>query len=311
MKNTSFFKKLSPLLLITVLLIYGCGSDSSSGKKASYEPSTEKGTWDNTPSVLVPSADGTETYSCDVAVLDTSNSSQGYIMANYTGSNAKVKLQITGPDQVTYSYNLHGGYETFPLTADSGSYEIGIYENIEGTQYSTALLQTINVNISDEFGAYLYPNQYVNFTASSKAVSKSSDLAYYCSSDTEVVESVYNYIINNFTYDYDKAKNVQSGYLPDVDQVFASNTGICFDYASVMATMLRTQRIPTRLEVGFVGEEYHAWISTYIQDVGWVNGIIQFDGSDWNLLDPTFASTSSSPESFVTENSDYITKYVY
>ena len=118
-------------------------------------------------------------------------------------------------------------------------------------------------------------------------------------------------MIRNFTYDYDKAASVKSGYLPVVDEVFQSNTGICFDYAAVMASMLRTQNIPTRLEVGYVGEEYHAWISTYIKDVGWVNGIIEFDGSNWNLLDPTFASTSKSPTNFITEDSKYLTKYVY
>lgn len=125
------------------------------------------------------------------------------------------------------------------------------------------------------------------------------------------MESVYNYIITNFSYDYDKAANVQSGYLPVVDDIFRSNTGICFDYAAVMATMLRTQNIPTRLEVGYMGEEYHAWISVYIENVGWINGIIQFDGSTWNLMDPTFASTSKSPQDFLSENSKYITKYVY
>ena len=36
--------------------------------------------------------------------------------------------------------------------------------------------------------------------------------------DLEVIENVYNYIITNFTYDYDKAASVQSGYLPDVDE---------------------------------------------------------------------------------------------
>ena len=41
------------------------------------------------------------------------------------------------------------------------------------------------------------------------SVKEGSSLAYYCSSDTEVVESVYNYIISNFKYDYDKAKNVK------------------------------------------------------------------------------------------------------
>ena len=137
------------------------------------------------------------------------------------------------------------------------------------------------------------------------------NLAYSADEDIEVVQNVYNYIISRFTYDYDKAKSVQSGYLPVVDEIYKSNTGICFDYAAVMATMLRSQRIPTRLEVGYMGEQYHAWISTYIKDVGWVNGIIEFDGTDWNLMDPTFASTSKSPQKFITENSKYITKYVY
>ena len=137
------------------------------------------------------------------------------------------------------------------------------------------------------------------------------NLAYSANEDIEVVQNVYNYIISRFTYDYDKAKSVQSGYLPVVDEIYKSNTGICFDYAAVMATMLRSQRIPTRLEVGYMGEQYHAWISTYIKDVGWVNGIIEFDGTDWNLMDPTFASTSKSPQKFITENSKYITKYVY
>lgn len=233
-------------------------------------------------------------------------------MADYTGTNEKAKLQIKGPDGVTYTYNLHGGgYEVFPLTAGDGNYTVGVYENISGTKYSVAISTDISVSITNSFGPYLYPNQYVNFNASSLPVTKAVDLAYSANNDLEVVERVYNYIIENFTYDYDKAATVVSGYLPVVDDVYKANTGICFDYAAVMATMLRSQNIPTRLEVGYVGEEYHAWISTYIEDIGWVNGVIEFNGTTWNLLDPTFASTSKSPKKFITEDSKYLTKYVY
>ena len=286
------------------------GNDSPVETPISSE-STEKGSRDNTSIVLVPEASGTSIQSCESATIDTSNCTEGYIIADYHGTNPKVKLQIKGPDGVTYSYNMHGGHEVFPLTAGNGTYTIGVYENISETKYATALSCSVDVTISNEFGPYLYPNQYVNFTASSLPVGKAVDLAYTANNDLEVVESVYNYMIRNFTYDYDKAANVKSGYLPVIDEVFKSNTGICFDYAAVMASMLRTQNIPTRLEVGYVGEEYHAWISTYIKDIGWVNGIIEFDGSDWNLLDPTFASTSKSPTDFITEDSKYLTKYVY
>lgn len=298
------------LIFLSCFILVACGDDSS-GKTPSTPASTEKGTRDNTSVVLVPEASGTTIQSCNSATVDVSNVAEGYIMADYFGSNQKVKLRVTGPDGVTYTYDLHGGYEVFPLTAGNGSYTIGVYENISETKYSTALSFTIDVAISNEFGPYLYPNQYVNFSASSLPVDKAVDLAYTANSDLEVVEQVYNYIITNFTYDYDKAASVVSGYLPVVDDVYQSNTGICFDYAAVMATMLRSQNIPTRLEVGYMGEEYHAWISTYIEDIGWVNGIIEFDGVTWNLMDPTFASTSKSPTDFITEDTKYLTKYVY
>ena len=57
-----------------------------------------------------------------------------------------------------------------------------------------------------------------------------------------------------------------------------------------MATMLRTQSIPTRLEVGYRGEGISCMDKHIYKNVGWINGIIEFDGSSWNLLDPTYAS---------------------
>lgn len=307
---------LLPILLCMSLVFCSCGAENKqsggdSATKQSESSQNTKGSRDNTPVVLTGQADGTVTYGSESVTIDASHISEGYIMVSYTGTNEKVKLQITGPDEVVYTYDLHGDYETFPLTAGSGSYTVGVFENIEGTSYSTLFTQTIDVKIDDEFGPYLYANQYVNFNGDSKVVEKAEELSKPCNDDLEVIEQVYNYMISNFTYDYDKAESVQSGYLPDVDEVFEAQTGICFDYAAVMAAMLRSQRIPTRLEVGYAGDVYHAWISTYIEEQGWVNGIIQFDGKNWELMDPTFASTSSKPEDFITNTDEYITKFVY
>lgn len=307
---------LLPILLCMSLVFCSCGAENKqsggdSATKQSESSQDTKGSRDNTPVVLTGQADGTVTYGSEGVTIDASHISEGYIMVSYTGTNEKVKLQITGPDEVVYTYDLHGDYETFPLTAGSGSYTVGVFENIEGTSYSTLFTQTIDVKIDDEFGPYLYANQYVNFNGDSKVVEKAEELSKPCNDDLEVIEQVYNYMISNFTYDYDKAESVQSGYLPDVDEVFEAQTGICFDYAAVMAAMLRSQRIPTRLEVGYAGDVYHAWISTYIEEQGWVNGIIQFDGKNWELMDPTFASTSTKPEDFITNTDEYITKFVY
>lgn len=304
------YKSFFCIILVLCLLLSGCG-DKDSGNTPSPEQPLVKGTRPNTPIVLSPEASGTVTHTCDSAIIDTSHADEGYIMANYTGASEKVKLQIKGPDELTYTYTLHGGYEVFPLTAGDGLYTVGIFENVSGTKYSLAISVDIDVTFTNPFGPYLYPNQYVNFNATSLPIDKAVELAYYANSDLDVVEMVYNYIIENFTYDYDKAASVVSGYLPVVDDVYKSNTGICFDYAAVMATMLRSQNIPTRLEVGYVGEEYHAWISTYVEDIGWINGIIEFNGINWNLMDPTYASTSKTPKKFTSTSNDYITKYVY
>ena len=163
-------------------------------------------------------------------------------------------------------------------------------------QYSTTFNQALPVKITNEFGPFLYPNQYVDFNASSTVVALGSELAKTADSDLDVVTNIYNYVISNITYDTDKAESVQSGYVPAVDDVLNAGTGICFDYASVMASMLRSQRIPTQLEVGYAGTVYHAWISVHIDDIGWVNGIIQFDGSTWQLMNYTFAASNSEKE---------------
>lgn len=306
--------KISALIVLCFLLC-ACSSKSDPPDPkpdvVSTQDSSSAGTRDNTPQVLKPEASGADVRQCEVATADLSNAAEGYIMVDYTGDNDKVKLQLTGPDAITYTYNLHGDYEVFPLTAGSGDYTVGIFENVSGNQYATALNEQISVTIQNEFGPYLYPNQYVNFTASSKVITEAQTLAASADTDLDVVSNVYNYIIDNITYDYDKAKTVESGYLPDVDAILSSGTGICFDYAAVMTAMLRSQRIPTRLEVGYMGDVYHAWISIYTKETGWVNGIIEFDGKNWELMDPTFASTSKSPQNFTSENSKYTTKYVY
>lgn len=268
---------------------------------------------DNTPVCLTPEAPGTQTAGNEYATIDYSNASEGYIMVNYLGSNHKVKLQITGPDAVTYTYNIVNGWAAFPLSAGSGNYEVSVCENIEGTRYSVAYKGTISCPDVSQFGPYLHPNQYVDYNGKCKVVTLAANIASSCKDDLEVVNGVYNYIIKHITYDYQKADTVKSGYLTNVDEILLSGTGICLDYSAVMTSMLRSQRIPTRLEVGYAGEVYHAWISIYITDVGWLNGIIQFNGKEWELVDPTFGASTNEKQlkSYIGDGSNYATKYIY
>lgn len=298
------------LIAIFCLLLGGCSGSSSASRKEHSGPPR-----DSTPKVLTPSADGVTVYQNDFASIDASNTSQGYVMVKYNGTNEKVKLQITCPDQSCYTYLIsdRGAYDTFPLTAGNGSYALQVLENVAGDTYTVSLAQSINVNIEDEFLPFLYPNQYVNFHTDSKAVSKGSDLAKDTYSDLDVVQNIYNYVIKNISYDTEKAQNVSYGYVPDIDDTLSSKKGICFDYAALMASMLRSQNIPTKLEVGYSGDAYHAWISTYIDDKGWVDDIIQFNGDTWQIMDPTLAATNDSAavKKYVGDGSHYVVKYTY
>lgn len=270
---------------------------------------------DTTPVVLEPVADGTVTYASDVVTIDASNTSHGYIMINYYGDNNKVRMQITGPDSVTYTYliNKRNEYITFPLQSSSGEYKIQVFENIEGTSYMVILSQSITVTIENEFEPFLYPNQYVDFNTSSIAISKAQQLAENCYSDLDVVSNIYTYVIENITYDTEKAENIETDYIPNIDDTLESKKGICFDYASLMTAMLRTQSIPTKLEVGYSGEAYHAWISSYIEGYGWIANIIEFDGKDWQLLDPTLGASNNSDavKQYIGDGTNYTTKYTY
>lgn len=288
--------------------------DSAAAAEVTPLPSGP-GTRDNTPVVRVPTQPGTDVLGNDLVSVDISNASDGYISVEYFGSSQKVKMQLTCPNTITYTYNLTigGGVEVFPLTVDSGTYSIGVFENVAGTEYSTCFRTDFDATITDEFGPYLYPNQYVNFTANDDCVAKAEELAYPANTDLDVVTNVYNFMVQNVTYDTQLANTVESGYLPNPDRTLHSCTGICLDYACLTASMLRSQGIPTHLEVGYASTAYHAWISVYLKETGWVNGIIEFNGTSWELMDPTFAASASASElqEFIGDGSNYDTKYIY
>lgn len=253
----------------------------------------------------------------DYATIDYSNLKEGYLSVAYTaGGSQRIKVQITKSGGVTYTYNLNnkGTAETFPLTEGDGTYTVKVFRNTTGNKYAQLLTCTLDLKLRNAFLPFLYPNQYVNFTSDSKVVAKAEELCKGLTSDMDKLKAIYNYVINTFTYDKELAATVQSGYLPDVDKVLAAKKGICFDYAAVMSAMLRSQSIPCKLVVGYAGTVYHAWVNIYIEGTGWISNAIFFDGENWTLMDPTFASSGNSSESimeYIGNGSNYTSKYAY
>lgn len=258
---------------------------------------------------------GTLTVQNENAVIDYSNTGDGYVMVNYTGTpGGRLKVQVAAP-AVTYTYDLpQGAWTTFPLSEGNGNYKVTVYENVTGTKYATVLSASFQVTLSSELAPFLRTNQYVDFGGAASTVAKAAELAGEVDDPIEKVEKVYDYVVGNVTYDEQKAASVKSGYLPVLDNVLSTKKGICFDYAALMAGMLRSQGVPCKLVVGYAGTAYHAWISVWTEGEGWIDGIIYFDKRAWHRMDPTFASASGSSAEimeYIGNGSNYSKKYQY
>lgn len=259
--------------------------------------------------VRTPIASEISTFKNNKLIIDYSNANQGYVMVKYSGENSKVKVQVTKDTTYTYDVLNKNNYETFPLSEGNGNYSIKVFENISGNQYAQAGSQNINVALENEFNTFLYPSQYVNFRDNSQSTVLSNSLK--GENVISTVTNVYNYVVDNISYDNAKANSVQSGYIPNNDNTLANKNGICFDYASLMCAMLRVQDIPSKLIVGYQGSQYHAWISVYSNETGWIDNVISFDGTNWTLMDPTFASTGGRQYGNCSASGGYTMKYNY
>lgn len=298
--------------LLCISLFSACGKTAAPSENSKAKKGTPR---EYAPSVLTPEAPGTSVWQTENVIVDISNASQGYFMVKYTGSVPKVRIQTIAPDGTKNQplLSIDGTYKVFPFSEGNGSYQINVLENTTGDKYAVLLSETITVALENEFSPFLYPNQYVDFTASSQAVKKGEELVKDTYSDLEAIENIYTYVIEHITYDEKKAGEVRDGYLPVIDDTLASGSGICFDYASLMTAMMRTQRIPTKLEIGYSGDVKHAWISAYVDEVGWVDRIIEFDGSSWTLMDPTLAASNSrkSVAKYIGDGTNYTLQYSY
>ncbi|HBB29705.1 MAG TPA: transglutaminase, partial [Clostridiales bacterium] len=179
--------------------------------------------------------------------VDATYIDEGYINVKYLNATDKKLKVIIQKDSTKYTYDLNnrGEVDTLPLQMGNGKYKISIFENISNNKYSVKQTVNVDVKLNDENSPFLVKNQLVNFSDTSDTVKKAQELTEGKTDDIEKIGVIYDYIISNIVYDTEKAKNVQSGYLPKIDEVLKSNKGICYDYASVMASMLRSQSIPT------------------------------------------------------------------
>ncbi len=267
------------------------------------------------PEIKIPLASGVSVSANDKAEIDFSCADDGYISAVYTGKSQRAKLRIKcGSLQYDHDLAADGTREFFPLM-ESGSYSVKVYELVTGKSYGEAASAEFEVTIESSTGMYLYPNKYISFDSGSACVKKAAELCAGTDGEVEKIAEIFGYVAGNITYDKQLASTVASGYVPDPDTTLSKGTGICFDYASLMAAMLRSQGIPTRLVIGYAEPDiYHAWNEIYTKETGWITPELFLKNKGYNIADATFYAGNPDKEKiadYIENDSNYSAMYRY
>jgi len=201
--------------------------------------------------------------------LDAKHADQGVVTLNYSldDNHKKIKVMVQ-KDGTSLYYNLSGGKnsETFPLQMGDGKYTVAVFENITGSQYRMITQETVVSTQKDPLNVYLQSTQIVKWDRRDEAIQKAKELTQDIDSDEEKVKIIYEYIVQNFKFDFDKLDKLSYDYLPDIDEMEQSKKGICYDFSALFASMLRSVGIPTKLVKGYANEieGYHAWNEVYL-----------------------------------------------
>lgn len=209
-----------------------------------------------------------KTYASETSgFLDESELGNGILTVNFSADKTDSYLvrAIKGDSMYTYAYT--NGIR-IPLQEGNGTYRIQILAPAGGNNYTLKAEQSVGYKNEDAKAVYLQSNVIVNWSSATKVIKKAEELTEDSTTDSEKVFAIYKYIVENIKYDYKKAATVKSYYIPDVEDVFKTKTGICYDYAVLFASMLRSVGIPAKVVKGTSTdiEGYHAWNQVYIKE---------------------------------------------
>ncbi len=204
-------------------------------------------------------------------MIEVRKAEDGYITVKSDEELEKrIKIRIEkGNDKVTCDLLDVNEEVPYALTFGSGKYTIKIFENIEGNRYKVIKKFDLNVNIKNEKEVFLNSNNEVKWNEKDDAIKIARELTKDLKTEEEKIKAIYEYVILNMEYDFNKAETLNAFYKPDIDEILKDKKGICYDYSVVAAAMLRSVGVPTKLVKGYseyTGDTYHAWNEILIGD---------------------------------------------
>ena len=215
------------------------------------------------------------------------NASKGYITVEYDGSLDKkiiVTVTATGSKETKYYYTIGNEPVNIPLNlGDEALYTISVAQNTVGKKYKVIAKKQFKVEVTSPEGRFLVANPKVNYSSSMSCMKEYSKLLAKVNDKKAVVDAVYADMLKKIKYDKAKADNPPVNYEPNLEMIFKGKKGICYDYASMFAAVLRSNGIPTKVCFGYAPEirSLHAWNEVYLNGE-WITVDVTYDAAYFN-----------------------------
>lgn len=210
--------------------------------------------------------------------FDTKDIGSGVVHITYDGGGKTKVIIEKGDKKYTYDINSSGQTESYPLQLGDGTYKVSLFANTSGNSYRLIASKSIALKLTNPNSVYLTSIQNINWNVDSKAVAKALELTKGVDDLQQKAEILWDYMIRNNSYDHKKL--VTTGYIPVIDQTLTDQKGICYDFSSLYAAMLRSEGTPAKLIKGYAPKNasgYHAWNEVYDESKG-----------QWVIVDTTY-----------------------
>lgn len=221
------------------------------------------------------------------AQAEFTDNKDGTVTMNYDNTySVRVKLVVQKTGGKQYKYDIPKGKSELliPLTQGNGTYKLMLCRNTSGSKYAVMQSKSVKLSLDDEKLAYLTSNYIISWEDTNAAIKKAQTLTKKSKTPAQKLDAIYKYVVRNYSYDYDKAKTLTSSttemaYIPDIEEIYDDETGICYDISVLMASMLRSVDIPAEVVTGYTpnATTYHAWNNVYYEKQ-----------SKWKVIDATY-----------------------
>lgn len=212
----------------------------------------------------------------DMSYYHLDDAESGVVVVTYpVEKDVRYKIMLQ-KDEKKYYYDLISEAVRLPLQMGEGTYTIAILKHEYGITYSYDYETTFDVKSIKEEQLYLNSIVNIDWNEENDSISFLEQLLENNMSDTLKVEMIHEYLAESLSYDSDKYSAIEGAYLPDIDDIFESKSGICYDFSSLLASLLRSEGIQTKLVMGYRADTsvYHAWNEVYLND-------------EWQIIDLT------------------------